>query len=475
MSSRRIAHLRLCFRALWLAALALQVSIPGAAGLARGDDATAGMTAAERGYHWLTTKAYLPADFDQEVFDNLWKIWPAGLREKAALASPRERRQMAFSRYGLMERPGDEGAGDDARGPALGYVADGRGGWVMNCLACHAGKVAGQVIPGLPNSHFLLETLTEDVRLTKLKMAKPLGHMDKGSLAMPLGTTRGTTNSVMFGVALGALRDKDLNLRRDPAVPAMLHNDVDAPPFWNVRRKKRIYTDGFAAKSHRVLLQFVMLPRNSGETLRGWEEDFRDILAWIESLEAPAWSWAIDRPLAETGRVAFERTCARCHGTYGEKASYPGKIVAIEEVKTDPARLKSLTADHRRKMQEGWFGDYGREKYVVDPGGYAAPPLDGIWATAPYLHNGSVPTLWHLLHPDERPAVWSRTEDGYDRSRVGLEVTTFETVPESAKSPAQKREYFDTRQPGKSAAGHPFVDELSEDEKLAVIEYLKTL
>jgi hypothetical protein len=306
-------------------------------------------------------------------------------------------------------------------------------------------------------------------------MAKPLTHMDKGSLTMPLGTTRGTTNSVIFGVALGALRDKDLNVRRDIAIPTLLNNDVDAPPFWNVRRKTRIYSDGFAVKSHRLLVQFVMLPRNSGETLRGWEEDFRDILAWIESLEPPPWPWEIDRTLADAGRIAFERTCARCHGTYGAMSRYPGKIVSIEEVKTDPLRLKSLTTDHRRKMQDGWFGDYGRESYIVDPGGYQAPPLDGIWATAPYFHNGSVPTLSHLLHPDDRPAVWSRTEDGYDREKVGLEVTTFEKLPDVARTPAQKRDYFETRLPGKSAAGHPFPDELTEEEKRAVLEYLKTL
>jgi mono/diheme cytochrome c family protein len=440
------------------------------AGLARADELASGLTVAERGYRWLTTKAFLPADFDQDVFDNLWKIWPADLREQAARAAPEERRRMAFSRYGLVERPDSDGTG-----PALGYVADGAGGWVMNCLACHTGKVAGRVALGLPNSNYLLETLTEDVRLMKLKMGKPLTHMDKGSLTMPLGTTRGTTNSVMFGVALGALRDKDLNVRRDVAVPVMLHNDVDAPPFWNVRRKKHIYADGFAVKSHRLLLQFVMLPRNAGETLRGWEENFRDILAWIESLESPAYPWEIDRSLAEKGRTAFERTCARCHGRYGEDPVYPDKIVSIDEVKTDPARLKSLTIEHRRKMQDGWFGDYGRETYIVDPGGYLAPPLNGIWASAPYLHNGSVPTLWHLLHPDDRPVVWSRTEDGYDRSKVGLEVTTFEKFPEGIKTPAQKREFFDTRQPGKSAAGHPFPDELTEDEKHAVLEYLKSL
>src|SRR5262249_27644269 len=135
-----------------------------------------------------------------------------------------------------------------------------------------------------------------------------------------------------------------------------------------------------------------------------------------------------------------------------------GKIVPIEEVQTDSARLKSLSTDYRRKMQDGWFGDYGREEYVIDPAGYQAPPLCGIWATAPYFHNGSVPTLWHLMHPDARPVVWKRTEDGYDRARVGLEVTTFDARPKDAKTPAQRREYFDTRLPGKSAAGYLFPD-----------------
>jgi hypothetical protein len=101
--------------------------------------------------------------------------------------------------------------------------------------------------------------------------------------------------------------------------------------------------------------------------------------------------------------------------------------------------------------------------------------LDGIWASAPYLHNGSVPTLWHLLHPDERPTIWTRTEDGYDQSRVGLEATALEKLPATVTTAADRRRYFDTRLPGKSSAGHLFPNELSEDEKLAVLEYLKTL
>lgn len=427
-------------------------------------------TPAERGYRLLTTKPYLPADFDQGVFDELWRVWPTELREQAERASVEERRRMAYSRYGLMERP----PGDPAP-TALGYVDDGRSGWVMNCLACHTGKVAGQVVLGSPNSHYSLATLTEEVRLTKLAQFKSLTHMDLGSLKMPLGSTRGTTNAVMFGVALGALRNADLDVRRDPPIPAFVHHDMDAPPFWNVRRKKRLYCDGFVAKGPRPLLQFVMLPSNSGATLRGWESDYADILAWIESLEPPLYPWPIDGELAERGRLAFNEVCARCHGIYGERESYPNLIVPITEVGTDPLRLQSLSVEYRRSMRDGWFGEYGGKDYVVDPGGYAAPPLNGVWASAPYLHNGSVPTLWHLLRPGERPRVWRRTEDGYDRVRVGLEVDAYDEIPSAIRTAAEKREYFDARRPGKSAQGHDFPNQLDEEEKRAVLEYLKTL
>jgi len=74
-----------------------------------------------------------------------------------------------------------------------------------------------------------------------------------------------------------------------------------------------------------------------------------------------------------------------------------------------------------------------------------------------------------------RPIVWRRTEDGYDQSHVGLEVATFDDLPHGVKAPAERREYFDTRKSGKSAAGHPFPNRLSENEKRAVLEYLKTL
>src|SRR5689334_1696611 len=66
---------------------------------------TAEEKSAQRGYRLLTTKAYLPSDFDQEVFDQLWQAWDEPLRSQAENATPEDRRRMAFSRYGLTEAP----------------------------------------------------------------------------------------------------------------------------------------------------------------------------------------------------------------------------------------------------------------------------------------------------------------------------------------------------------------------------------
>ena len=426
--------------------------------------------AVDRGWQLLRTKPYLPPDFDQTVFENLWRRWPEPLRRQAEEATSVERRQLTFSYYGLMESPENSG-----EGPPLGYVDTGDGNRVMNCLACHAGKVAGKVIPGLPNSHFALQTLTEDVRLTKLTMFKKLGHLDLASLKLPLGTTHGTTNSVVFGVVLGNLRDKDMNVDRSRPEPQQLHHDMDAPPLWNVRKKRSLYADGFAPKNHRVLMQFMLLPTNDRETLISWETDFKDIQAWIESLKPPKYPFSINTELAGKGRAVFNKNCSRCHGTYGVDGNYEQVLVPLVEVGTDPVRLHALNREHREWMRDGWMSRYGKDQVDVDPNGYVAPPLDGIWASAPYFHNGSVPTLWHVLNSAERPVVWKRTENGYDQQRVGLEVAEFETLPSDEKSTYERRSHFDTTKPGKSAAGHTFPDSLTDTEKLSLLEYLKTL
>jgi mono/diheme cytochrome c family protein len=451
----------------WTLVLTLAPALPPAVAVAAETESSVAELDAARGRRLLLSRAYLPPDFDQEVFDELWTTWPEPLRSRAEKAPPDGRRRMAMDRYGLTPHPDDP-----AR--TLQYVVGTNGGWSMSCLACHQGQVDGRVIPGLPNSNYALETLTEEVRLVKVRQRKPFGHMDMGSLLLPLGTTNGTTNAVMFGVALMRHRTADLEIVSRPPRFDLVHHDMDAPAWWHYSRRTNLYADGFAPKGHRMLMQFLLVKENGPEKFREWEEEFRDIEAWIDSLDAPPWPWTIDKALAEQGRGLFSTHCADCHGTYGSPSRYAETIVPIDEVGTDRVRFDSLTARERGDLNRSWFGRGGAGGRD-DPPGYVAPPLDGIWATAPYFHNGSVPTLWHVLHPGERPVVWRRTPTGYDRARVGLEAAEFPSLPAEKLTTAERRGYFDTTKPGKAATGHDFPDALDEAEKAAVLEYLKTL
>src|SRR5690606_3742060 len=136
---------------------------------------------------------------------------------------------------------------------------------------------------------------------------------------------------------------------------------------WNVKKKSKLYVDGFAPKNHRILMQFMLIPKNDRETIYSWEDDFRDVLAYIESIAPPVYPGPINTPLAQKGRILFEMNCAACHGIYGERESYPQKIVPIDELGTDPVRLNALNVAHREHLATTWLTDYGRDETITDP------------------------------------------------------------------------------------------------------------
>ncbi len=435
------------------------------------DPAVLANSAAERGYRFLTDTALIPADFHGSTFDEVWRVWPQPLRSKAAMVSSAERRAMAFERYGLTTRPGDDS------GKPLQYVVTADGGWSMNCFACHGGTVYGTPLPGAPNNRFALQSLTEETFQTKLRQGKPPSRMDLGAIAIPLGTTNGTTNAVVFGMGLMNARDSRLNLLFAPP-KVFVNHDMDAPPWWYFFKRPAMYIDGFAMKGHRGLMQFTLVPENGPDFYRKHEDDFRDVLAYITSLRPPKYPGPIDQTLAGHGKSLFVKNCAQCHGTYGDEWTYLNVRVPLDEIGTDPVRLTALTEAGRKKYADSWFahaGEADAQPTITAPDGYVAPPLDGIWASAPYLHNGSVPTLWHLLHPDRRPVVWRPVSAGMDKEKVGLTIEQVSEVPAEVDDMVFRRSFFDTRQFGKSGAGHTFPDVLSEQEKQAVLEYLKTL
>jgi hypothetical protein len=216
-----------------------------------------------------------------------------------------------------------------------------------------------------------------------------------------------------------------------------------------------------------------MLGEKTLEEFKELEPTFRDIQAYFNSMKPPKYPFPIDREKAEQGRVLFNETCASCHGTYGENPKYPNRIIELKKIGTDPARAEGISPRFVAHYNSTWFGedDPVKEKMV----GYQAPPLDGIWATAPYLHNGSVPTLTTLLKSSDRPGKFTRPPstdfEHYDKIHVGWK---FE-IPAEGALLRNDRSLFDSSRFGLGNGGHRFGDDLTDEERMQVVEYLKTL
>lgn len=187
---------------------------------------------------------------------------------------------------------------------------------------------------------------------------------------------------------------------------------------------------------------------------------------WIWDLKPPAFpADRIDQRKAAAGAAHYERYCADCH-TRGRGRT--GQVIPIEEAGTDPARLRSFTAELATKMNTLGTGQPWKFSRFRQTNGYAAMPLDGVWLRAPYLHNGSVPTLRDLLtKPEERPTVFWRGYDVYDYAAVGFVTTGTGAEREGFR--------YDTALPGNGRAGHAWGTALTAAQKAELIEYLKGL
>ncbi|OWK36740.1 c-type cytochrome [Fimbriiglobus ruber] len=279
-------------------------------------------------------------------------------------------------------------------------------------------------------------------------------------------------------------RDAELNLR--PGQPGgELARDVlsDPPAWWQLKKKKtRDWTGAMAAQSARVDLITLLHPFHSPEYIKKHEPVFADIHSFVVSTKPPAYPFPVDGKEAARGGALFKEHCARCHGTHDTAWTYPNRIVPLKDLGTDPVLAEAVTDREVELMNSTWLarevGPDGKPYRFLPARGYQAPPLDGVWATAPYFHNASVPTLYHVLNSKARPRVFTRSyrtaEEDYDPVRVGWKVATVE--PPDAKLPyAERRNVYDTTRRGQGNGGHTFGDELTEAERAAVIEYLKTL
>jgi mono/diheme cytochrome c family protein len=420
---------------------------------------------AERGRRALLEHCYNPATISRRAYDEVWRQW--GLSHKPAAA---DYDRLFRQRYGLHPAPyPNDGL---PMGLRRGTMPLGLGqGLGQDCLICHGGSVAGRSYVGLGNSTLDYQAFYEEMSAADGRPRRP---------PFQFCNVRGTSEAGGMGVFLLSYREPDLRMRLFP-IDLGLHDDLceDPPAWWLLKKKKTMYHSGGGdARSVRALMQFMLSPLNPPSAFEKAEGAFRDIQAYLLSLKPPKYPLPVNVALAGKGEALFLEHCARCHGTYGANGTYPNKVVPINKIGTDRRRYDGITRKFGEYYAHSWFG---RDHHApVETAGYQAPPLDGIWATAPYFHNGSAPTVYHVLNSKARPRVFTRSYrtdlDAYDGRRLGWKIQVLAAPPDpSAVAPVEYRKVYDTTRPGRGNGGHTFGDDLTEDERLAVIEYLKTL
>jgi mono/diheme cytochrome c family protein len=422
-------------------------------------------TAAERGKQALLGRSFTPGPWALSAYDNAWKQW-----QPAPAGAPAPYAAAFRAHYGLHPAPYENGGfpmglreGTNLFGKSL----------VSDCLLCHGGSILGKSYIGLGNSALDIQALFED-------LARASGL--PGKLPFTFSNMRGTTEAGTMAVYLLARREPDLGLRFG-AHNFPLRDDEceDVPAWWLLKKKKRMYHTGTTdARSVRAMMQFMLASTQGRSTFEKEEPTFADIREYLMTLEPPKYPFSIDRAQAQRGEALFGEHCARCHGTYGAAWTYPSKVVPLKVIGTDSKRYEGIAPQVGAFYNRSWFAQETGDGYkVVEPIGYQAPPLDGVWATAPYLHNGSVPTLYDMLHSKTRPHLFTRSyrtdTEAFDATKVGWKVEVLERGPAPGASAHEQRKIYDTTRPGRGNGGHTFGDDLTDEERWAVIEYLKTL
>jgi hypothetical protein len=375
----------------------------------------------------------------------------------------------------------------------------------MNCAACHTTSVRTEpdaprmVVPGGPGSQtsaqqymrFLFACasdprFTADIILAEIARNARLSLMDRiryrtsiipktreRLLALREQWAWSRTNPEW-----GSGRSDQLNALKYHALSQPLDQSVgtaDSMPLWNTGGRRALFWDGVSSSLRDVIVASAIAGGTSLEWIdddlerwdRGDEEEPSSLLKvrdYIARLQPPRYPYPVDAALSAAGAEVFVAQCASCHEPGAARFD---TVIPIGEIGTDRQRLDTWTRGASAALDAlGEERDWRLAPFRTSEG-YMARPLDGLWLRAPYLHNGSVPTLADLLAPaDMRPVTFRRGIDLYDPVRVGFVST--------GPAAEGRGTLYDTNLPGNSNAGHLFGVTLSDANKRALIEYLKT-
>ena len=386
-----------------------------------------------------------------------------------------------------------------------------------NCAFCHvstirrtAGEPPGKPILGMPGNTvdikefflFLFRTAKDD----KFTVSNVMSHVEKVNPDM--GFFEGAVYRLLIYIYQRKVRclEQEFDFLKDmpafgpgrvetwtpykrtllvPALPVSVAGITDFPSIWNQKPREdlklHLHWDG----NNNVLRERNLIAASGvvGRDLEALDlPRLLRITEYIKDLQPPKYEKMIpenredlkikQQELVEKGTDIYQKYCFDCHDPSGKRFD---KVVPVEELGTDRNRVDAFTAELAGELNKlgPYFvmggADSWKFRNFKKTNGYVNTLLDGIWLRAPYLHNGSVPTLRDLLNkPDQRPKKFYRGNDVYDWDKVGFKWD----VPEQ-----NGRTFFlyDPAKKGNDNGGHLYGTELSEDEKTALIEYLKTL
>jgi mono/diheme cytochrome c family protein len=208
---------------------------------------------------------------------------------------------------------------------------------------------------------------------------------------------------------------------------------------------------------------------------------------WLMTLPAPRYPLPLDPERVAVGEVLFEQHCAICHA--GARDNRLGTVIPLAEIGTDPERADAWSREAADLVNQTVYSMFKLTRTPMgkpSEAGYVALQLDGVWLRAPYLHNGSVPTLRAMLEPvDRRPRSFYRGYDVIDRWNGGFisrrcagDEAELPAEPESVQWGCMSNHegwYYDTGERGNSNRGHVFGTTLDDASKDALVEYLKSL
>ncbi|MBC7904626.1 MAG: hypothetical protein H7Y27_14475 [Gemmatimonadaceae bacterium] len=357
-----------------------------------------------------------------------------------------------------------------------------------NCMQCHAQVFDGKLYVGMGNSfadftmgqklnpqaYTMLENLLKRGSPAKYEATKSFIQVARAIGPYLTTAVRGVNSADRLAGVLAAHRDPVTFKWRDKPYLEIPKEVIpsDVPAWWQLKKKNAMFYNGFGRGDFgRFLMASNLLTVNDTAESREVDSRISDVLAYINSIEPPAYPKSIDKSLSGQGAAIFTKSCSKCHGTYGTTETYPNLLIPSSIIKTDSFLFKS---NYQNPQFVNWFNSswfaMGDHPARLEPfNGYIAPPLDGVWVTAPYLHNGSVPTIDAVLNSKSRPKYWKRDFDDpqYDYEKLGWK--------HSVRDSASGNTVYNTTLPGYGNYGHYFGDKLSAAERKAVIEYLKKL